>query len=227
MLPRGARCRQKSPSVSANPPQSSIDPATGVITWNNVGPVSPGQSKNIQVTFRITGGLNSTINNTAGVSNAFFIDGGLVNTDTATATCVITRVAAITGVVWSDVDSSGWDGATGYGTGDFGIPNVAVNLYGCYVGGVLVDEAGAGVNNSCAGAGGTWELVDSTNTNQNGSYIFDYLEPAFYYVAISTTTLPLGAVQSAEANFAANGSGRDCPSTETLYGNAKIGRAHV
>ena len=180
--------------VSSVPPYSSINTATGVITWNNVRPILPGESGSVRVTFRLSDVATLvTTTNSIGVTGTHFVDGGLANSDYATATCVIQPTGLISGVVWSEGPGAGtgWVGGPtgiGYQPGiDTFIPGVLVELYQCilssYPAPNPTQDCGSAANN------GAWQLVRTQVTDQRGQYLFDPLPRGYYYVVISNTTI--------------------------------------
>ena len=216
--------------VSAQPPETEVNTTTGVITWTNIGPIYPGDSASVRVTFLAPGVSSATqITNTACVTGTTFTDGGLANNQCVTATGIITPAGSISGVVWSDAGTLGWP----IESTDFGIPGVAVYLYACYTDdpettGVLVSYANVVKNKTCEAQTATsrWVTMSFQLTDQNGGYLFSGLQDAYYYVKVVTTTLPnMLTTQTAEANFAANGSGFSCSSPpannscDSLWGN--------
>jgi uncharacterized repeat protein (TIGR01451 family) len=217
--------------VSAVPPQSGINTTTGVITWTNVGPISPGQSQGAQVTFlALEKNVPFTVTNSACVTGGTFIDGQLVNDKCVTVTKTFTPPSIITGVVWVDANSSGWYDSTGFEATEARIPGVSIELYGCYdnVADAFVTDATASKNKTCQAQSSNsgWVLVDTQVTNQAGAFTFTNLVDAYYYAKVITTTLPATATETAEATFQANGGGYSCAGTieannscDNIWGN--------
>ncbi|MEW5956410.1 MAG: SdrD B-like domain-containing protein [Chloroflexota bacterium] len=202
--------------VSADPPQLSVTTGgsspyanTGVIRWNNIGPLYGGQTKYITVTFK---GLEpspspQTITNTADVTNAYFATGERANDDSGSAVTPIAATGLISGVVWSDVAPTGWQPDTsslpGYDANDFFIPGVTVTLRLCAVPGTTTPLSSPASNKTCAGNGGQWTIVGTQPTDQNGRYAFEGLLDGFYYVTVDPASLPDGSgSQTAERNDA-------------------------
>ena len=199
----------------------------GYITWDNLGPLYPGASKDIEVSFRVLEpSVESSPNiNTATVTNAYFADGKPTNDDSDDAE---TSRSSITGKVWSDVTPIGWDDATtGYSGSDTFVPNVLVTLYGCYnkLSNELItsSDPGFATNDNCEqqDIGGTnnvgeWRQVATDYTDENGDYLFVILEGGFYYVEVDETTFPHGsATQTADPN--PNGGGVTCGTCDHMW----------
>jgi hypothetical protein len=195
--------------VSANPPVSSSAPA-GTLTWDNVGPLYPGQTKNITVSFTASqASAGST--DTATSTNTKFANGVAANSPvSATASVAITANSnrSLTGTIFDDNNAAnGWSGSawtqagtmTGMDAGDTGIANVPVDLYACVnkTTGALVPSTN---NKTCYVAGGTWVVVRSTTTNASGVYTFSNLTLGIYYVKVQTASIP--GSQVADVNLA-------------------------
>ena len=210
--------------VSADLPPTSVNGGTGTITWSNVGPINPGETQTINLTFDAlepTGSVAETITNTATVMNAYFVNGLPANDATDDAVTTLEPTGSIAGMVWSEGSggSSGWIGGNGFEGVDLAAPNVTVELYGCTNGlGTLLDPATVNTNQNCtsgggAGNNGTWELLATTTTDSNGDYLFEGLLDGFYTVLVDDATLPGTAVQTAEAGTASTNQasgGRTC-----------------
>lgn len=187
--------------VSADPPQTSVDAVNGLISWNNVGPIYPGQTRIVYVRFlaKSIGGTGSaTVNNVARSTGTRFADGGYANDVHDTASGTICQTGSINGYVYSDPNSSGWNYSPG--AGDLPIPGVRVTLYGCYntTTGDLITNPGN--NQSCAQAGGEWRVRATTVTDANGYYEFNGLLNGYYYVQVTSADIPGTVQQTAEAN---------------------------
>jgi uncharacterized repeat protein (TIGR01451 family) len=202
----------------AEPPESGVITTTGLITWANIGPISPGESKGVRVTF-LAKHLDAVtqIDNLACVTGTIFSDGGLANDDCDTATGIITPTGSISGKAWSEGASGstiGWAPPVGYEDGDWGIPGVNVTLFACF------DSSGNLITNpskdkTCAAQDANraqWIAVAAQTTDVNGDFMFDGLFDGYYYVALDPTSLP-GSVYTGTADpaFAANGAGLSCP----------------
>ena len=221
--------------VSAEPVNTSLSYTaspytnTGVINWDNVGPIDGQETKTITVTFRALqppGNVNTTITNTANIANVLFLDGSPGNDASDAVTTTLNATGSIAGVLWSEAPggTTGWVGTTGYESGtDYFIPNATVNLYGCTNGsGIALDPTSVSSSQDCVANGGTWELLDSETTDSNGAYLFTGLINGFYYVLVDTGTLPGTVTQSAEAGDADNdqsGTGRTCGTCDHQWGD--------
>ena len=175
--------------LSATPPAMSV--SGGTITWANVGPIYAGQTKEVLVRFRALQPPDSDVppdgepdptthQNCASTSGAQFQDGTPVNSAGDCVTHTINPAGTIGDLVWADNNNSG---GPSMDDGDIGLPNVTVRLYDC------------GPNGTCEGGGGDDILVQTTNTDQSGWYLFrgvrDTNRP--YQVIVDTSTLPGGA----------------------------------
>ncbi len=172
---------------SAVPPVSTHDATNGQLSWGDIGPIYPGQAKSVQVNFLAkepSPQQNSTINNTAGVTNALFPDNTKANNDYANATGTLIPTSVITGVVFSDLSGNGWPtgSSTGMDPGDLGVPGVKVGLYLCA--GQAYDN-----NKTAACPSTSWTLVMTTTTDVSGKYSFTGLPNGYYYAKVDTASL--------------------------------------
>ncbi|MEJ2746882.1 MAG: SdrD B-like domain-containing protein, partial [Anaerolineae bacterium] len=157
--------------VSAEPAQDSVSTGaatpyanTGVITWDNLGPLYAGETQVVTVTFMAlepAGNVQTTITNDAAVHNAKFADGRSVHEASDSVTTNLDPTANIGDFVWSDLNGDGVQDP-----GEPGIPGVTVNL--TLPGGSVI----------------------STVTDANGWYEFPGLADGSYTVAVDTTSLP-------------------------------------
>lgn len=182
--------------VSANPAATTVNTGTGLITWDNIGPIDPGQTRSVQVTFLAlepNPEVPTTVNNSTCSTSSLFGDTRLANDDCDTATGIITPTVSLAGTVWSDLGTLGWVGATGYQAGtDLFVPNVTVGLYRCDG---LDNPPNLGNNQTCTNQtggfpDGTWGLVISTTTDASGNYLFEGLPDGYYYVRVDTGSIP-------------------------------------
>jgi uncharacterized repeat protein (TIGR01451 family) len=161
--------------VSADPQQTTVDQATGVIEWANLGPLYAGGTRQINVTFRAIG-TGTNVPNTATVNQATYSTGLPTNPGTSTALVNIEQGGSIGDHVWWDDDNNG-------------VKN-----------GAEIDFAGVRLtlerNNS-----GTWTQIATTTTNSVGFYQFSGLETSAsgmqYRVQLDTSTLPGGSIWTA------------------------------
>lgn len=236
--------------VSANPVQStntiggSGGAATtdvGTLTWSNLGPLYPGQTKEVVVTFiaqnqsstsptsAISTNGDGDADNTASITTATFGNGRSTNSVTANTPVTIIASRSISGVVWFDVgtgtgNGDGWKGtatSNGYDAGDGRIPNVDIFLYVCQApdGSYVTDTTN---NRDCAYYNGTWVLFATTTTNSSGAYSFTGLYQGFYRVVVDTTTVPVGATQKGDPNEVAGNANsfNVCSTCDSQFGTA-------
>ncbi len=185
--------------VSAEPPVDNTAPA-GTLTWDNVGPLYPGQTRPILVTFRAQAPsvVSETITNTATVTTARFGDGRPTNPATDAVTGTLGATGSITGVVWSDLNTNGWQGTTGYEVSDGRLGNINLTLYACRdSNGLLV--TGAASNRACSFYG-SWHAETTQLTNSSGVYAFTGLRNGYYYVAVDTASIPGAETQRGDVN---------------------------
>ena len=219
--------------LSTEPPYASATAvgSTGIITWTNLGPLYAGGTKTVTVMFEAKATTSSATINAAGVTNAKYGNGRLVNNAYDTASVNIRTSGSIAGTVWGDNETTGgtggWYSTTGYSANDTRIPSVKLNLYACYriSTGLLITLADDDQNNNCATGTnvGEWRLVASTWTSTSGAYLFDGLRDGFYNVKVDTTSLPLGFTTCvAEATPAGNGAGSTTCDSEWNSDTARL-----
>ncbi len=177
--------------LSSNPIADSVSGNT--ITWGNVGPLYPGQTKQVTVKFKALNTVTDSLN-TAESANAKYATGIPANTpvnDTALVTVSAGSLGSIAGVVWNDNSSplNGWQGVTGYDAPpDTFIENVEVDLYVCQENdGTIITTAGN--NTTCAEQSGHWEQSATQYTDNTGAYLFPNLEDGFYRVLVNTSSV--------------------------------------
>ncbi|MBN1268456.1 MAG: hypothetical protein JXB04_02630 [Kiritimatiellae bacterium] len=164
--------------VSAEPmPQSVVTSGVnGLIFWDNIGPIDPGGTSVVYVTFEVLeppSNQITTVTNYAMVTNATFINHVPANTATDQAPVEIHPAGMIGDFVWRDINGDGvQDG--GDETGIWGVyltctPPTNINLGNGY---------GAAITNV---------------TSTNGYYYFKSLPATgVYTVRVLTATLPGG-----------------------------------
>jgi hypothetical protein len=197
--------------LSANPPASAA--STGVITWDNLGPLYAGGTITVQVNFKALATTTSATVNTAVVNAAKFSSGRPVNNATDNASVNINASFALSGRTWIDAGGTlGWLAGTGYDpipATDQPLPNVKMDLYVC-VGADGLPIAQDTNRNTACGAVSTesWQLFGTKYTDANGNYTFSGLRSGYYNVRANGTALPTGMTQrDGEASGAANGTG--------------------
>ena len=169
--------------VSANPAPDGVSTSgtapnsIGTITWDDLGPIFPGGTSSVFLTFEVLEPPNNattTVTNVAFVIDATFSNGVPANTATDSVESVLSPAGAIGDFVWRDLDEDGVQD----GTNETGIGGVTV---------VLMPPAGVDAGN---GAGNPVTNV----TDASGFYLFDGLPASgSYTVTVVTATLPGGA----------------------------------
>ena len=141
---------------SANP--SPVDSANdGQLDWSNVGPLAPGASTSIVVTFTgsaSTTGIGGATENSACVAATDEHNAPVGQTCDSAPVSVLTP-AAIGNYVWLDANGNGVQDA-----GELGVSNVTVKLYDA----------------------DTNTVISTTQTNSSGYYEFTHLFPGNYYL---------------------------------------------
>ncbi|HEY4724246.1 MAG TPA: SdrD B-like domain-containing protein, partial [Anaerolineae bacterium] len=148
---------------------------TGVVSWTNVGPIYPGGSKLITVTFKALepSVISETFINTATVRGATYGNGRRANDGSDDATSPVSRTTSIGDFVWRDLDGDGVQDA-----GEPGIPSVVISL----TANVPFSYTGITI--------GTGSVV-TTTTDANGYYLFDGIRNVgTFTTTVSTSTLP-------------------------------------
>ncbi len=168
--------------VSANPPQTTATTngawpeTTGTLFWNDVGPILPGGTSTVAVTFKLLKPetyTNMLATNVTWVTNATFQNG--VRANSATSAVVVTQTPAATlgNYVWRDLNADGIQNET-----NMGIAYVAVSI--TPPGGIdLGNGLGAAITNF---------------TDAYGYYSFESIPATgVYTVRVVTATLPGGS----------------------------------
>ena len=198
--------------VSANPSVSSSD--IGSLTWDNVGPIYPGQTRYIHVYMRATqAGASPETINTATSTNSKFANGLPANSpvfNTANVTIgVNAQTRTLSGVVFDDNNTNGWQtalwtqpgtgaGQTGMDAGDAGIRNIPVDLYACLNATTFAPISGVANNRTCVQEGGSWQYLQTVSTDVNGAYSFTNLRQGYYYVVVRSSVI--AGSQTADVN---------------------------
>lgn len=171
--------------VSAQPPQSSLATGgsspyanTGALTWSNVGPLDPGQTKIITLTFKTlqpSGNQTTTVTNTVTVSEATFLNGTSTNTGTKSVSTTLLPTSNIGDIVWRDQNGNQVQDA-----GEVGIPGVVISL---------TSDITLTYRNIIYPPNSTI----TTTTSLTGYYLFEGLYyTGRYTVSVATNTLPTG-----------------------------------
>ena len=162
--------------LGAQPPvTSSTTNSVGTLFWNNVGPIYPGGTSTVAVTFKLLeppNNTNTVVTNTTWVTNAYFTGGARANN--ATSSVIVTQYPAATvgDYIWRDLNGDGVQNET-----NTGIANVAVTL---------TPPAGIDLGNGAGAPVTNW-------TSTNGYYLFESIPvTGVYTVRVVTATLPGG-----------------------------------
>ncbi len=168
--------------VSAVPPPSSAatngdwPDTTGTLTWSDVGPIYPGGTSTVAVTFKLREPHFSTETeaiNAAWVTNALILSGLPANAATSTVSEILAPAATLGDYVWRDLNGDGIQNET-----NMGIAGVAVSL---------TPPAGIDLGN---GPGAAITNV----TDAAGYYLFESIPATgVYTVRVATATLPGGS----------------------------------
>ncbi len=230
--------------ISATPPPSSVNTATGVITWNDLGPILPGTSASVTVTYRakdITGsvtgncGVTPDACNSAttsfGANHVYYADGRLANDDSDSIAVSIVGKGELRGSVWSDTNNDGWAD----NDGEPRLPGVGLTLYGCVrADGVTLETASSNSKDCIAMTNGNfWKAMSTATTDAAGAYEFIGLDSGYYLIEIGDTdgsptggnTSPYGKTQTAEPNdaqdsTAGSANGHTCPTCNNIWGSS-------
>ena len=228
--------------ISADPEPTSVNTTTGVIQWDDVGPILPGTSRTVIVTLRpydVDGLLSGSCSGSEetcnfvrtdySTYNVYYEDGRLANDDFDQIAVDIQGKGEIRGTVWSDINNDGWpndDGEDGY-------PNVPVTLYACMQSDNVTLETDSSNNQTCETitSGNYWAVYSITTTDAGGNYEFLGLDNGYYIVEVNDTdgtisalaggnAPPYGGTQTAEPDDdqSATGTYADAP-TQGAYNN--------
>lgn len=115
-------------SASITPQTTNVTGSAGTLYWSNIGPVYPGTSTTVTVTFKalepLSGAASNIVTNTASVTTATYGNGTPANTATSSATVVVLPAGTIGDYVWWDLNTNGTKEAY-----EGGIPGVSVVLF--------------------------------------------------------------------------------------------------
>ncbi len=168
--------------VSAEPPPTSLTidgsppDSVGNLYWSNIGPIYPGGTSTVAVTFKLLeppDNADTAVTNFAWTTNAMFMSGLPANNQTGMVVNTLLPAGTIGDFVWRDLNGDG-----SQDPGEPGIPNVALTL---------TPPAGVDLG---AGPG-----VAITNwTDAEGYYLFEFIPvTGTYTVRVVTATLPGGS----------------------------------
>lgn len=179
--------------TSATPSPDSIDYSNGILYWDNIGPINAQASSTVNVSFKALNPVTNldTFTNVAAITNAKFLDGSDANEAIDSARLAVEQRGSISGKLWSE----GCSGTSGsYDLGDDGlISAITITLYGCiHDDGYLINSSSPDYtsNKTCeAQNNGTWTVLETTQTDISGEYLFDGLGNGYYYLAVTTADL--------------------------------------
>lgn len=224
--------------LEAVPPATNVNTTTGLITWDNIGPILPGETQTVVVRFtaKDIGASPVTFDNTATTTGTRFADGGFANNGTDAASGTMNPTGTINGYVFSDPNGDGW--AYNPGGGDLPIAGVTVSLYACVAttsgnngiqpGDLVINNHNSACSSSQNG-NGEWQVRRVAVTDSSGFYEFKGLLNGYYYVQVSSGQLPGTVTQTAEANDAqtvtgtlpnTTANGADCGTCNSIWGNS-------
>jgi hypothetical protein len=230
--------------VSASPTPNSVNTSTGIILWNDVGPILPGSTSSVAVTMRAKnvngtrtgscgGSSPPTTNSTCnwaeggyGTTHVFYADGRQANDASSNINVGINGKGEIHGTLWKDTNVDGWPD----NDGEPRLPNITVTLWGC------VAPSGAmqtgTPNKTCTGDGNTWNVIATDLTDSSGVYDFIGLDNGYYIVEVGNTdsapntgnSSPFGGTQTAEASdnqtvTGGNADGATCGTCNNNWGS--------
>ena len=182
--------------VSADPIQDSVTTNTngdnytpaGLITWDNVGPIYAGQTKQVTVVLKAlqppdgdSDGESdpATTTNYASVTGATFANGNPINDANDDDDVTINPAGTIGDLIWNDLvsdgtyDADGADNTAGNADDELGISGVTVEL----------QDGTCNPGSDCP----------TTVTDASGNYLFEGVrDGTAYVVVVDTTTLPNG-----------------------------------
>ncbi len=230
--------------VSASPTPNSVNTATGIILWNDVGPILPGSTQTVTVTMRAKnisgtrtgscgGSSPPTTNSTCnwaeggyGTNHVLYADGRTANDASSNINVGINGKGEIHGSVWKDTNVDGWPD----NDGEPRLPNITVTLWGC-VTSTGAMETGT-PNKTCVGQGDTWNVIATDVTDSSGVYDFIGLDNGYYIVEVGNTdnapatgnSSPFGGTQTAEASdnqtvAGGNANGATCGTCNNNWGD--------
>ena len=215
--------------VSASPAPTSVNTATGVLQWSDVGPIPAGSSKTVTVTVRalnISGSrigscgassppaANSVCNwaETAfGANRVYYSDGRpAVDASSKIAASLIGK-GELRGTIWKDTDADGWPREGGEPL----LPNVTVTLFACVQSSGALETGTPSKTCTAATGGNAWRAIATTPTSSSGAWEFVGLDTGYYIVEVGDTdgapgtgnTSPFGGTQTAEPNDSQAASG--------------------
>ncbi|PYQ27038.1 MAG: hypothetical protein DMF56_22060 [Acidobacteria bacterium] len=209
--------------VSASPTPTSVNTATGIIQWADVGPILPGSTASVAVTMRarnITGTRTGTCGVSApptstsacnwaeggfGTSHVYYADGRLANDASSKIAIAMQGKNEVHGALWKDTNADGW----AYDAGEPFLPNITVTLWGCVQSdGVTMETSAPNKTCTAATSGNFWKKIATDITDSNGAYDFIGLDTGYYLVEVGDNdnapavgnSSPFSGTQTAEPN---------------------------
>ncbi len=177
--------------IEAIPQPSSVDEENGIITWDDLEKLEPGATQiSLQFEALDPGSTAITTTTNVAVDSAKLVGHTLLNDTSDIQTITINPLGSITGMLWSDVDADGWQGAIGFESNtDKLLAGVTVSLYACYYNGSVLYPASS-TSKTCTSSKnkGAWQLVKTIEVDKEGNYRFDALDNGYYYVEIDETS---------------------------------------
>jgi hypothetical protein len=209
--------------VSASPTPTSVNTATGIIQWNDVGPIPAGSTQTVTVTVKALN-MTGTRTGTCGASSppatnsgcnwaetafstnhVYFSDGRQANDGSSKIAVSFLGKGEIRGALWKDTNVDGWPD----NDGEAKLPNVVVTLFGCVQSdGVTMETSTASKTCTAATSGNFWKAMATATTNASGAYEFIGLDTGYYIIEVGDndgapgtgSTSPFGGTQTAEPN---------------------------
>src|SRR5204862_462382 len=185
--------------VSASPTPTSVNTATGIIQWADVGPILPGSTASVAVTMRARN-ITGTRTGTCGVSapptstsacnwaecrfgsrHVYYADGRLANDASSKIAIAMQGKNEVHGALWKDTNADGW----AYDAGEPFLPNITVTLWGCVQSdGVTMETSAPNKTCTAATSGNFWKKIATDITDSNGAYDFIGLDTGYYLVEV-------------------------------------------
>ncbi|MCI5160497.1 MAG: hypothetical protein D3917_00430, partial [Candidatus Electrothrix sp. AX5] len=173
--------------------EDSSDSNYNILVRDNVGPLAPGESKEVTVVMRGENNTAGTISaeNTAFVAagEATFGDGDPTNESSSPIVSVdILPAINISGTLFAD-KTDGWFSTTGDNSSeDSYLAGQTVELWACTDKATgLIIQTGLASNSDCVSNALQWSVVAIATTSSDGSYIFSGVTEGYYYVQAPET----------------------------------------
>ncbi|MBI1223611.1 MAG: hypothetical protein GC192_00105 [Bacteroidetes bacterium] len=171
---------------------------------------------------------NGLIVTTAKVEGAKNCENLDVQNSSDTESITVLDRGSISGIIYGDKDNDGWQGATGVEPGvDYYLEGVEIKLFACVSSNGRPIYPASNTNKRCDQSpnNGSWEVLQTDTTNENGFYRFEGLENGYYYTEVTSSTVPGKISQSADPDQ----TGVKCTSCNDTWKNStdKISRAGI